>query len=387
MDMQYEDDGRATILAVDDTPENLAVIGGLLRPHYHVRVANSGERALHVAATPPRPDLILLDVMMPGLDGYGVLARLRADPVLREIPVIFVTAMDQDEDEQRGLELGAVDYIPKPIRPAVLLARVRTHLDLKRARDLLRNQNDYLEREVARRMHENELVKDLSLHALAMLAETRDPETGYHLQRTSAYVEALARRLQQHPRYGAQLDGPTIKLIAKAAPLHDIGKVGIPDHILLKPGRLTPAEFEIMKTHAQIGAQAIEKAMRRVLGDSLVSEWGGRNSVIHFMEIARQIAGCHHEKWDGSGYPQGLAGESIPLSARLMALADVYDALSCRRVYKQPFPIEDVMRIIVEGRGHQFDPDLVDALLDIQQEFLEIGQRYADPQVSVDTLL
>lgn len=387
MEVQHQDDNRATILAVDDTPENLAVIGGLLRPHYHVRVANSGERALHVASTSPQPDLILLDVMMPGLDGYGVLARLRADPRLREIPVIFVTAMDQDEDEQRGLQLGVVDYISKPIRPAVLLARVHTHLELKRARDLLRNQNDYLEREVSRRMHENELVKDLSLHALAMLAETRDPETGYHLQRTSAYIEALARHLQRHPRYADQLDNETIKLIVKAAPLHDIGKVGIPDHILLKPGRLTPAEFEIMKTHAQIGAQAIEKAMRRVLGEHPPEEWSGHGSVIHFMEIARQIAGCHHEKWDGSGYPHGLAGPSIPLPARLMALADVYDALSCRRVYKEPFPIEEVMRIIVEGRGHHFDPDLVDALLDIQQQFREIGQRYVDPQISVDTLL
>lgn len=255
-----------TILVVDDTGENLTVIGGLLQPFFRVRVANSGMRALKVARSDPRPDLILLDVMMPEMDGYAVLAELRQDPYTRDIPVMFVTAMDGDQDEEYGLSLGAVDYITKPIRPAILLARVRTHLELKDARDWLRDQNGYLEGEVSRRMRENDLIKDVSLNALALLAEKRDNETGNHLYRTQAYVEALMQQLQDHPRFRHALSAAQRQLIAKAAPLHDIGKVGIPDQILLKPARLTPEEFEIMKTHSLIGAEAIEAAIERVVG-------------------------------------------------------------------------------------------------------------------------
>lgn len=368
-----------TILVVDDTGENLTVIGGLLQPFFRVRVANSGMRALKVARSDPRPDLILLDVMMPEMDGYAVLAELRQDPYTRDIPVMFVTAMDGDQDEEYGLSLGAVDYITKPIRPAILLARVRTHLELKDARDWLRDQNGYLEGEVSRRMRENDLIKDVSLNALALLAEKRDNETGNHLYRTQAYVEALMQQLQDHPRFRHALSAAQRQLIAKAAPLHDIGKVGIPDQILLKPARLTPEEFEIMKTHSLIGAEAIEAAIERVVGGdrARLDELQG-NTPLDFLVVARHIALGHHEKWDGSGYPQGLRGDAIPIPARLMALADVFDALTCKRHYKKAFPLEQAVALLVEGRGSHFDPDVVDAFLAIQDRFADIAQRYAD---------
>ena len=368
-----------TILVVDDTRENLTVIGELLQPFYRVRVANSGLRALRVAQSEPRPDLILLDVMMPEMDGYAVLQALRADPGTRDIPVIFVTAMDGDADEEHGLAMGAVDYVTKPVRPAILLARVRTHLELKEARDWLKDQNGYLEAQVARRTRENELIKDVSLHALAMLTEKRDNETGNHLYRTQAYVAALMRRLERHPRFREALGFRQQQLIAKAAPLHDIGKVGIPDAILLKPGRLTPEEFEVMKTHARIGAEAIEEAIHKVAGEALAELLPqGEESPLAFLEVACQIAGGHHEKWDGSGYPLGLAGDAIPLPARLMALADVFDALTCRRHYKEPFPLETAVDVIRAGRGQHFDPDIVDAFLEILGEFQAIVARYED---------
>ncbi len=370
---------KKVVLVVDDTKDNLTVIGELLEPHYRVRLALSGERALKVAQSEPRPDLILLDVMMPGMDGYEVLERLRQLPATREIPVIFVTAMDATEDEEHGLQLGAVDYVTKPIRPAILLARARTQLELKQARDWLKDQNGYLEAEVNRRVWENDLIKDISLNALAMLTEKRDSETGNHLRRTQAYIEALMGRLVEHPRFAHLLDTRTRRLIAKASPLHDIGKVGIPDQILLKPGRLTPEEFEIMKTHSQIGADAIDEAIHRVLGESsrLISS-DHEGSPLDFLETVRQIALHHHERWDGSGYPQGLAGDAIPLSARLMALADVFDALICRRHYKAAFSLERATELIVEGRGSHFDPDIVDAYLAERDQFADIARRYSD---------
>ncbi|MBM4201453.1 MAG: response regulator, partial [Gammaproteobacteria bacterium] len=342
---------RATILAVDDMPENLVILGELLRPYYRVRAVNNGLRALQAAATPPRPDLILLDVMMPDMDGYAVLERLHGDPLTRDIPVIFVTAMDQMDDEERGLVLGAVDYITKPVRPAILLARVRNHLELKRTRDWLRDQTGFLESEVARRIHENQLVQDVSIRALANLAETRDWETGNHIRRTQAYVSLLANHLRHHPRFSAYLTTRRIGMIVKASPLHDIGKVGIPDQILLKDARLTEDEFTVMKTHSTLGAEAIDKAMRGALDNDEYAalqlhcrlgfealDFNSQpleGSPLAFLETAKEIALRHHEKWDGTGYPDGLAGDDIPIAARLMALADVFDALISRRVYKK----------------------------------------------------
>jgi putative two-component system response regulator len=358
--------GQQTVLIVDDTPENLSILGELLQPAYRVRAANSGRRALQIARSHPAPDLILLDVMMPDMDGYEVLAELRAAPATRLIPVIFVTAMDGTEDEEHGLDCGAVDYITKPLRPAIVLARVRTQLELKRARDFLSDQNSYLEGEVARRMGENHLIQQVSIHALARLAETRDPETGNHLRRTQEYVRTLAQALVDHPRFTDYLDPRTVDALAQSAPLHDIGKVGIPDHVLLKPGKLTPEEWDIMKTHAKLGSDAIELAERDA------------EKPVEFLAIAKLIAHYHHEKWDGSGYPEGLRGDHIPIAARLMALADVFDALICKRVYKPAFPLEQARDMILEGSGAHFDPDIVSAFIAHFPTFKAIADAYAD---------
>ena len=355
-----------TLLVADDEPVNLRVLGELLQSRYRVRVANSGGRALQVANSDPPPDLILLDIVMPDMDGYAVLATLRANPATRDIPVIFVTSMGASADEERGLQLGAVDYITKPYQPAIVLARVRTHLELKQARDWLKDQNAFLEAEVNRRLAENLMIQDASIMALASLASVRDTETGNHLLRTQGYVRALAEQLRGHPRHAAQLTPRYINSLAKSAPLHDIGKVGIPDHILLKPGRLTPEEWSIMQTHARLGGEAIEAAERDVA------------QPIEFLAIAKEITRCHHEKWDGSGYPAGLKGDAIPLSARLMALADVFDALSTRRPYKESMSMAQVTEMIVAGRGQHFDPDVVDAFLAVRERFAEIAERLAD---------
>lgn len=358
---------QATILIVDDVPDNLVALGELLRQaNYQVKVANSGRAALRLAAQTARPDLILLDVMMPEMDGYQVLLALRDNPLTRHIPVVFLTALDASHDEQRGLEMGAADYISKPIRPSVVLARVRTQLEAKQARDLLRGQNACLEAEVARRMAENEQIQAVSIRALARLAEIRDPETGNHILRTQGYVELLARRLQSHPRFAATLSERYIRLLGRSAPLHDIGKVGIPDAILQKPGKLDPGEWEIMKTHARLGAEAIEQA-------DVESE-----KPPEFLTLAREIARWHHERWDGGGYPDGLQGEAIPVSARLMALADVFDALISPRVYKAPMPLEQARDIIGAGRGSHFDPDACDAFLDAFEQMGEIARSYMD---------
>ena len=355
-----------TILIVDDTPENLSVLGELLQPNFRVRAANSGRRAIQIAMSDPTPDLILLDVMMPEMDGYQVLSELKASSVTRDIPVIFVTAMDATADEEHGLELGAVDYITKPIRPSIVLARVRTQLELKAARDILSDQNAFLESEVARRMRENQLIQEVSIHALARLAETRDPETGKHLRRTQEYILTLAKRLRSQPRFSHYLDDGTINALVQSAPLHDIGKVGIPDHVLLKPGKLTPEEWEIMKTHAELGSNAIAQAE------------ADAEKPVEFLAIAKLIARSHHEKWDGSGYPDGLAGDDIPIAARLMALADVFDALTCKRVYKPAFSFEVAQQIIVDGRGIHFDPEVVDAFIADFDTFVAVAKAYAE---------
>jgi putative two-component system response regulator len=362
---------KPTILVVDDTPDNLTLMSSLLKDDYRVRVANNGEKALKLAAMEEPPALILLDIMMPEMDGYEVCRRLKADERTRDIPVIFLTAKAEVEDEAMGLKLGAVDYITKPICPPIVLARVQTHLTLKASADFLRDKNAYLEAEVGKRTREVAAIQDVTIMAMASLAEARDNETGNHIRRTQLYVEALAQHLQGHPRFAEFLSDQNIKVLYKSAPLHDIGKVGIPDHILLKPGKLTEEEFEIMKTHTTIGRDAIAKA-----GHLLDTEGG-------FLRIAMEIAYSHQEKWDGSGYPEGLSGDDIPISARLMALADVYDALISRRVYKAPMSHEAASEIIHRGKGSHFDPDVVDAFFDLQDKFAAIAERYADSEADV----
>ncbi|WP_028575962.1 response regulator [Desulfomicrobium escambiense] len=369
---------RPTILIVDDEPTNLSVFSQLLQPDYKVRVCKSGEQALRLASADPRPDLILLDVMMPGLDGYEVLARLREDDRGREIPVIFVTALDDAVDEEFGLHLGAVDYITKPINPAIMQARIRAHLEIKQSRDRLKDQNAWLESEVSRRTRETQVIQNVSMSVILELAETRDTDTGNHIARTQAYVQALGRRLQSHPGYGQVLDEARLDRIVKAAPLHDIGKIGIPDNILLKPGKLTPEEWTIMKTHTALGGQAIRKAIDKAVSLSVSDSEEKTPEALRVLEVAMVIATSHHEKWDGTGYPEGLAGQAIPFPARLMALADVFDALTTPRVYKTPWSIKDASIFIFQQKGRHFDPDVVDAFEAILTEFASIQLRLAD---------
>jgi len=355
-----------TVLVVDDVADDVMLMTSVLKDRYRVRVANSGARAIELAGASPRPDLILLDIMMPGVDGYEVCRRLKAAALTADIPVIFLTARSEVEDEQKGFDAGCEDYITKPISPPIVLARVRTHLLLKSARDFLRDQNAYLENEVVRRTREVRVVQDVMMIALGSLAETRDVETGNHIRRTQHYVRALAKKLQSQGRFMQQLDDGSIEALFKSAPLHDIGKVGIPDSVLLKPGKLTPEEFAVMKHHSALGREAIAMA-EKLLG-----------APSSFLRHAREIAHYHHEKWDGSGYPSGLAGEQIPVSARLMAIADVYDALISRLVYKPALPHARAVEIIREGRGRDFDPVMTDAFLEIEGEFAQIAAKFAD---------
>ena len=363
---------KPTVLVVDDTPDNLSLMSALLKDHYRVKVANSGERALRVVRGEAPPDLILLDIMMPGMSGYDVCQELKADPATRNIPIIFLTAMTGVEDEKKGLELGGADYITKPISPPIVMARVKTQLQMKAAADFLRDQNVFLEQEVVKRTREVMAIQDVTILAMASLAETRDSDTGNHIRRTQHYVKVLARQLQNHPRFAHYLTDRNIELLFKSAPLHDIGKVGIPDRILLKPGRFEPHEFEIMKTHTTLGREAIEHA-ERALGTQ-----------VEFLATAKEIAYAHQEKWDGSGYPLGIGGDDIPISARLMAVADVYDALISRRVYKEGMPHEQAVGIIADGRGSHFDPDIVDAFMAVREDFLAIARRFADSDRDLD---
>ena len=357
---------KKTILLVDDTPDNLTLMSDLLKGQYKIKVANNGERALSISQSDNPPDLILLDIMMPGMSGYEVCSILKADPKTSDIPIIFLTARTDMEDEKMGLELGAVDYLTKPVSPAIALARVKNHLLLKSSADFLRSKSEFLEKEVGRRTMEVMAIQDVTILAMASMAETRDQETGNHIRRTQFYVKTLAQKLKKHPRFLGILTDDYVDMLFKSAPLHDIGKVGIPDRILLKPGRFEPHEFEIMKTHTTLGKEAIEHA-ERALG-----------TPVPFLSMAKEIAYSHQEKWDGSGYPEGLAGEDIPVSARLMAVADVYDALISRRVYKEGMPHEDAVKIMIEGRGKHFDPDMIDAFIELKDEFRAIAARFHD---------
>ena len=357
---------KATVLVVDDVPNDLSMIARLLKTDYRVLVAMGGEAGLAVARSAPPPDLILLDIMMADIDGYEVCRRLREDPSTRSIPVIFLTAKNSVADEQKGFALGAVDYVTKPVSPPILLARVATHLTLKASADFLRDKNDYLAHELAKRDRQMTAIQDVTILTMASMAETRDTETGNHIRRTQNYVRALAQHLKPNPRFSAFLTDVNIDMLFKSAPLHDIGKVGIPDRILLKPGKLTVEEFEIMKTHTTLGWEAINKAEKSL------------GTQAEFLTMAKDIALYHQEKWDGSGYPQGRKGDAIPISARLMAVADVYDALISRRVYKEGMSHKVAVAIILKGKGQHFDPDIVDAFANLQGEFQDIAQRYAD---------
>ena len=375
-------DATARILIVDDQPDNLLILEDLLGEHYSVHAACDGEAALtRLQDGNNLPDLMLLDVVMPGMDGFEVCRRVKSSPVLRDIPVLLLTSLESAADEEYGLSLGADDFIHKPYSPPVVLARVNNHMKLAYASRMLRSRNEDLERLVAERTREilrqsEQLIRSkqdviasqgATITALCSLTAVRDHETGGHIRRTQHYVRVLAERLRDHPRFRHELDDESIDMMFKSAPLHDVGKVAIPDSILLKDGKLTPAEWEIMRRHPTYGRDAIAQAEAE-LGDQGSS----------FLRYAREIAHCHHEKWDGSGYPQGLAGDAIPVSARLMATADVYDALMSRRVYKEAYSHEQAMGMIIAERGRHFDPDIVDALQGLAETCRDIALRYRD---------
>ena len=336
------DNHKQTILAVDDTPENLDVLRGILVPDHLVKAATNGKTALKIAENQP-PDLILLDVMMPEMDGYEVCRRLKADPVTAKIPVIFVTAMTDVQDEQRGFDVGAVDYIAKPLQPAIVQARVQTHLALA-------DQQRACEARVHHRTAALEASQKAAVYMLGEAGHHNDNNTGVHIWRMAAFSAALARAINWPVDQAGQLE--------LAAPMHDTGKIGIPDGILKAPRRLTPEEWVTMKTHASIGHSIL------------------KNSNTPLFQMAAEIALCHHEKWNGSGYPEGLSGDGIPESARIVAVADVFDALTTRRPYKEAWPIDEALSTIRQETGHHFEPRLVEAFLDIQSEILDLKQEW-----------
>lgn len=363
---------RTSILVIDDSPDNLTLMRGLLAPDYLVKVAINGHKGLIIARSDDPPDLILLDIMMPGIDGFEVIRQLKADPGTRDIPVIFLTARVAVQDEAKGFDLGAADYITKPISPAIVRARVATHLGRKAMENFLRDKSEFLEAQVALRARELLKVQAQPDDHLALsgLVERRVREPGNHVRRTQQYMATLTMQLRNNPRFSHFLTQRNIVMLCKSAPLHDIGHIGIPDRVLLKPGVLTDEEYAVMKTHTEIGREALEDVQADLKHPA------------DFLDFAKEIAFSHQERWDGSGYPLGLSGEDIPIPARLMAVADVYDSLTSHRIHRKAYSHEEAVNIIAEGHGRLFDPDIVDAFVNGQDEFRVIAERYADKSVA-----
>lgn len=353
--MSLNSEKRHRVLIVDDTPANIHVLMETLRDTYAIVVATNGEKALRLATGANPPDLILLDVMMEGMDGYEVCRRLKDDVRTQDIPVIFVTTLSETEDETLGLDLGAVDYITKPIQPAIVKARVRNHLELKAHRD---NLTDL----VAQQVESISSSRLSTIFALSKLAESRDDDTGHHLERTQIYCEMLAKRLQRNGTFPELIDDRFVETIYWASPLHDVGKVAVPDKILCKRGRLDSEEFEIMKSHTVRGSDTLAKVTQNFPDNA-------------FINMGLAIARSHHEKWNGQGYPDRLAGSDIPLAARIMAVADVYDALTSERCYKEAFTHQEATSIIRRDSGSHFDPRVVEAFLEIAPEFDTVRER------------
>lgn len=342
---------------MDDTATNIQILVEILREDYALSVATSGAKAIALATGPSTPDIILLDVMMEGMDGYEVCRRLKDDVRTAKIPIIFVTALSQEADETKGLSLGAVDYLTKPLQPEIVKARIRNHLELKAYRD-------DLERMVAEQVQRIASSHLSTIFALSKLAESRDDDTGSHLERTQSYCKVVASKLLEKGLYPSLIDADFVETIYWACPLHDLGKVAIPDAVLCKPGKLSNEEFEVMKTHTGRGSDTLR----------LVTESYPDNS---FLNMGLAIARSHHEWWDGRGYPDGLKGEAIPLAARIMALADVYDALTSKRCYKEALSHQEAIQLIASESGTHFDPDLVSVFLEMEQEIEELRASFS----------
>ncbi|UZP67772.1 response regulator [Desulfovibrio mangrovi] len=347
------------ILIVDDTPANIHILKEVLKDEFAISAATNGKDALKLASSDPRPDIILLDIVMSGMDGYEVCKQLKRNRNTAAIPILFVTTLSDSEDEARGLELGAVDYITKPFSPPTIKARVRNHLKLKEYQDNLEHLVEERTREIA-------LTQSVTIFSMACLAEMRDNELVGHIKRTQLYVRLLAEQLEHHVDYRDYFRQVPVDLLCASIPLHDIGKIGIPDQILLKPGRLNDDEFAIMKLHTVYGRDTLERAE------------GMLNSSNSFLRVAREIAHTHHEWWDGSGYPQGLAGTDIPVAGRLMAVADVYDALISKRIYKEPISHQESLEIVANKSGTQFDPQIIEAFVRIEKDIRSAAIMHAD---------
>ncbi len=354
-----------TVLIVDDAVMNVDVLVSALGDNYDISVAMDGESALEIIKG-EIPDLILLDIEMPGIDGYEVCRRLKKSSEYKSIPIIFLTGLTSIRNKTKGFELGAIDYVTKPFEINEVNARVKTHLELAVARHELKNHNELLEQRVWERTRELAITQDVTIQSLASLAEIRDDETGNHIKRTQDYIRILAKYLATIPRFDSILNPHYIELLYKTAPLHDIGKVGIPDKVLLKAGKFTDKEFELMKSHTILGKDALD----------IAQESCGVIDSPDFLKIARDIIYSHHEKWDGTGYPQNLMGEQIPLAARLMAVADVYDALVSKRVYRPALSHENAVKIIETGKGVHFDPDIVEGFLKLEKQFKQILHKF-----------
>ncbi len=348
---------KPSILIVDDQLQNIELLEAYLVPqNYEVVKALNGEEALEKLSG-NQIDLILMDVMMPGMDGFEATRRIRQDNKHKLLPIILVTALRETEDRIKGIDAGCDDFLSKPVDKMELLSRVRSLLKVKAYNDLMSNYRKELESEVASRTRElkvaYERIKEASLdtiYRLSVASEYKDTDTGAHIKRMSRYSAAVAR--------GLGLDEKTVETILYAAPMHDLGKIGIPDQILVKPAKLDPVEWEIMKHHTVIGAKIL------------------KGSDAEFIRLGEIIALYRHEKWDGSGYPNSVKGSEIPLAGRIAAIADVFDALTSRRPYKEPFSVEESLAIIREGRGSHFDPDVTDAFFTIQDEILAIREQY-----------
>jgi putative two-component system response regulator len=371
--MQMKAGRKLTILLVDDSTEILDALSAMLRPDYSVLAARTALAGIDLATQIPPPDLILLDVMMPDMDGRAALARLKDNPLTADIPVIFLTSLSDPASEEQGFATGASDYIAKPIQPNLLKARVRVHIEARQARHMLKAQNDQLRSNLVRFETDNDLTHIAAIRVLAHLAQTRDNATGRHCERVQDFVWLLAELLSDHERFKDTLTVEYIDLLVQSAPLHDIGKVGIPDRILLKPGPLDAEETAIMRTHAQLGWETIEKAEREI------------EHPVPFLSITKEIARSHHERWNGQGYPDGLAGDAIPVSARLVALADAFDALISHRPYKKPFSLDEARDLIAKERCVVFDPDVTDAFLGNFDQFVAIIHKYQKVDRGVGT--
>ena len=354
------------ILIADDSQTDVAIIGSILSD-FELYYAYDGVEALEQLEKNPNIDILILDINMPRMNGFEVLERLKEDPVYKNLAVLILTNVDEIDNEMRGLDLGAVDYIRKPLNIRSLRKRVELQIKLKNARDALEQQNSILEKRVQERTRESVLTRDVTIHALVSLLEVRNIESSNHTKRTQLMMRALCAHLRTKPHFEPILTDSYSAELFDTTPLHDIGKVGIPDHILLKPDRLTTEEFEIMKKHTTYGVEAL-----RCMGPESDS--------LSFIRTAAEIAGTHHEKFDGNGYPSGLAGKDILLAGRLMAIIDVYDALVNKRVYKPAFTHEAALAMMESERGTHFDPELLDAFFEIQSEVMSIADSFAQQQ-------